>query len=228
MPAARLVPTRTPRSPAAAVLVLHGGGSRGGGAVPVSPTQLSVVRLIPTAHRVAHAGRGQLAVWRLLNSARGWNGTPTPVDDVRWALEQLRERLPPRTPVGLIGHSLGGRAAVLSAGHDDVRCVVALAPWVHPGDGDVDASGRQVLFVHGAADRVANSQRARAAAGRLARTAQVGVIEVRGGGHAMLRRHRTFDGLAAEFTVATLLSRPPADPRTPLGRVLTGASFAVA
>ncbi|UOZ04920.1 alpha/beta hydrolase [Amycolatopsis sp. WQ 127309] len=208
------------------MLVLHGGGSRGGG-VPVSPAQLSVVRLIPTARRVAHAGRGRLAVWRLLNSVRGWDGIPSPVDDVRWALGQLREQLPPGTPIGLIGHSLGGRAAILSAGHDDVRCVVALAPWVHPGDGDVDASGRRILFVHGAADRVANSQRARAAAGRLARTARVGVIEVRDGGHAMLRRHRTFDGLAAEFAVATLLSRPPADPRTPLGRVLTGESFAV-
>ncbi|WP_290052578.1 alpha/beta hydrolase [Amycolatopsis solani] len=224
---ARLLPTRIPRSATAAVVVLHGGGSRGG-AMPVSPTQLSVVRMIPIAHRVAHAGRGRLAVWRLLNSVRGWDGKHTPVDDVRWALDRIREQVPSGTPIGLIGHSLGGRAAILSAGADDVRSVVALAPWVHPQDGDVDAPGRKVLFVHGSADRVASPQRAHAAAERLAHTAQVGVIQVRNGGHAMLRRHRTFDGLAADFAVATLLGKAAADPRGPLGRILGGAASAVA
>ncbi len=188
------------------------------------PTQLSVVRMIPIAHRVAHIGRGRLAVWRLLNSARGWNGRRTPVDDVRWALDRIRTRLPPAIPIGLIGHSLGGRAAILSAGEENVRSVVALAPWIHPRDGDIEAPGRRVLFVHGSADRVASPQRAHAAADRLARTAQVGMIQVRNGGHAMLRRHRTFDGLAADFTAAILLGEPPDDPRGALARVLAGAS----
>ncbi len=222
---ARLIPSRVPRSADGAVLVLHGGR---GGARPVSPAQLSVLRMIPIAHRVARAGRGRLAVWRLLNSARGWERTHTPLDDVRWALTQLRAQLPPRTPVGLIGHSLGGRAAILSAGEDDVRSVVALAPWVHPQDGDVDAAGNRVLIVHGTADRVAHPDRAFAAAHRLTRTARVGVIQVRDGDHAMLRRHRTFDHLAAAFTAATLLDRPTADPGTPLGRILDGEPCAVA
>ncbi|MEV6643818.1 alpha/beta hydrolase [Amycolatopsis sp. NPDC051371] len=224
---ARLFPTRIPRSPAAAVVVLHGGGSRGG-AMPVSPAQLSVVRMIPIARRVAHAGRGRLAVWRLLNSVRGWDCTHTPVDDVRWALDQLRAQLPPATPIGLIGHSLGGRAAILSAGEDGVRSVVALAPWVYAHDGDVDAADRHVLFVHGTADRIASPHRALAAARRLARTARVGVVQVRHGRHAMLRRHRTFDGLAAGFTAATLLDEPLVGARGPLGRILDGASCTVA
>jgi pimeloyl-ACP methyl ester carboxylesterase len=220
--AARLISTRIPRSPAAAVVVLHGGGGRGG-AMPVSPTQLSVLRMIPIAHRVARIGRGRLAVWRLLNSVRGWDGKHTPVDDVHWALKRIREQLPPATPIGLIGHSLGGRAAILSAGADNVRSVVALAPWVHPQDGDIDASGCRFLFVHGSADRVASPQRALVAADRLARTARVGVIQVDSGGHTMLRRHGTFDGVAAEFIAATLLDEPPADPRGPLAQILDGA-----
>ncbi|MEU3623651.1 alpha/beta hydrolase [Amycolatopsis coloradensis] len=220
---ARLIRTRVPRSPTAAVVVLHGGGGRGG-AMPVSPTQLSVVRMIPIAHRVAHVGRGRLAVWRLLNSVRGWDGAHTPVDDVRWALRQLRDQLPPSTPIGLIGHSLGGRAAILASGEANVRSVVALAPWIHPRDGDVDASGRRILFVHGSDDRVASPQRALAAADRLSRTAQVGVIRVAHGGHAMVRRHGTFDGLAAGFTAATLLDEAPDDSHSALARVLAGAS----
>ncbi|WP_285504984.1 alpha/beta hydrolase [Actinokineospora sp. NBRC 105648] len=192
----------------------------------MSPTQLSVVRMIPIAHRVAHAGRGRLAVWRLLNSVRGWNGSHTPVDDVRWALERIRAQLPPDTPIGLIGHSLGARAAILSVGEENVRSVVALAPWVYPHDGDVDATGRRVLVVHGANDRVASPGRARAAASRLARTGQVSVIRVDNGEHTMLRRRKTFEGLAADFTTATLLGEAPDDPRGPLAHVLSGESFA--
>jgi pimeloyl-ACP methyl ester carboxylesterase len=220
---ARLIATQVPRSPEAAVVVLHGGGSRGRSA-PVSQTQLSVVRMIPIARRIARMGGSRLAVWRLLNSVRGWDAAHTPVADIRLALKQIRAQLPSGIPVGLVGHSLGGRAAILTAGDNGVRSVVALAPWVYPNDGDVDASGRQILLVHGTADRIARPQRALAAARRLARTAQVGVIGVRGGKHAMLRRHRTFDALAAQFMATTLHHQPTADPHGPLARALAGAS----
>jgi hypothetical protein len=56
---AKLVEVTSPRNPEAVVLVLHGGAGRG--VVHVSPTQLSVLRMIPTARRVARAGRGRLA-----------------------------------------------------------------------------------------------------------------------------------------------------------------------
>src|ERR1700754_2731116 len=108
----RLIDVYVPERPEGAVLVLHGGASRRG-SMRVSPAQLSVLRMIPIARRMARAGRGRLAVFRLLNSRRGWDASHTPVDDARWALEQISERFEERPPVCLVGHSLGGRAALL-------------------------------------------------------------------------------------------------------------------
>jgi pimeloyl-ACP methyl ester carboxylesterase len=200
----RLIPVAEPRNPEGAVLVLHGGASRQGNPM-VSPTQLSVLRMVPIARRVAGAGHRRLAVYRLLNSTRGWDTTHTPVDDVHWAIDQLHEGLTDRLPVGLIGHSLGGRAAILAGDRPEVRSVVALNPWVYPADGDVDLSGRRVLIVHGTDDRIARPDNSAAAAARLARSAEVSYVRVEGGKHAMLRRHRDFDRLAADFTAAALL-----------------------
>lgn len=204
---ARLVDTRVPRraaGPEGVVLVLHGGASRPGRA-EVSPAQLSVLRMVPVARRIGRAGRGRLAVLRLLNSQRGWDASHTPVDDVAWAMDRVRERFDGR-PVCLVGHSLGGRAALLAGGEEDVRGVVALNPWVYPHD-DADLGGRRVLIVHGTEDRVAPLDRSRAVAHRLARRAAVEYVEVPGGRHAMLRHHRLFERAAADFAVGTLLAR---------------------
>ena len=215
---ARLVDTRVPDRPAGVALVLHGGASRQG-QMPVSPTQLSVLRMVPIAARLAQAGRGRLAVFRLLNSTRGWDAAHTPVDDVVWALDRLRERLGP-LPTSLVGHSLGGRAALLAAGEDDVRSAVALAPWVYPSDGDVRLPpGRRLLLVHGDQDRVASPDRSAEVARRLSSKADVGYVRVAGGKHAMLRHGGTFDRIAADFVTATLLGD---DPRPPVSQVLAG------
>lgn len=171
----------------------------------VSPTQLSVIRMIPTAKAAARAGKGRLAVYRLLNSWRGWDGEHTPVADARWAMGQVRDELGD-LPLGLIGHSLGGRAALLAGAQPGVVSVVALNPWVYPTD-DADLSGRRVLIVHGMRDRVANPARAQVVANNLARTADVEFVGIAEGKHAMLRHGREFDRRAAEFTAETLLSR---------------------
>src|SRR5215217_8196061 len=110
----RLVEVTVPAHAEAVVLVLHGGASRRD-MMLVSPAQLSVLRMVPTAQRIAREGRGRLAVLRLLNSYRGWDSQHTPLDDVRWAVEEVAARYGDR-PVGLVGHSMGGRAALLSAG----------------------------------------------------------------------------------------------------------------
>jgi alpha-beta hydrolase superfamily lysophospholipase len=201
----RLVPVRVPRRPEGVVLVLHGGGARAGG-MRVSPTQLSVLRMVPIARRVARAGHGRLAVFRLLNSTRGWDTQHTPVDDVRWALDAIRERVAADLPVGLVGHSLGGRAALLSADQPGVRSVVALAPFVYVEDAAVDARGTDILIVHGTEDRIAGPQRAEEVARRLQARTHVEFVAVRGGKHAMLRRHGAFSGRAAGFMTETLLA----------------------
>ncbi|WP_395658492.1 alpha/beta hydrolase [Nocardioides sp.] len=202
MAEARLLDTRVPRVPEAAALVLHGGASRPG-SPDVSPAQLSVLRMVPVARRLARAGRGRLAVHRLLNSARGWDTAHTPVDDVRWALDRVRERYGD-LPVALVGHSLGGRAALLAGGASGVRSVVALNPWVYPDD-DADLTGRRVLVVHGTEDRVASLERARSVVRTLRRRTDVELREVPGGKHAMLRHGRVFEDAAARFVVETVL-----------------------
>jgi hypothetical protein len=61
----RLIETAIPEDPRGVVLVLHGGASRPG-RMEVSPAQLSVLRMVPIAGRIGRAGRGRLAVFRLL------------------------------------------------------------------------------------------------------------------------------------------------------------------
>ena len=204
MSEARLVDVSTPRDPRGLVVVLHGGASRGSG-VAVSPTQLSVLRMIPVARRIARVGRGRLGVSRLLNSYRGWDTTHTPVSDAHGAIDALLERHP-GLPVALVGHSLGGRAALLAGGHPAVTAVVALNPWVYPTD-DVDLGGRRVLVLHGTDDRIASPDRSRAVTDRLATRTEATYVEVPGGKHAMLSHRRAFEVPTAAFVADALAVR---------------------
>jgi pimeloyl-ACP methyl ester carboxylesterase len=200
----RLVDVTTPRQPEGVVLVLHGGAHRRGSPM-VSPTQLSVLRMVPIARRIARAGRGRLAVLRLLNSARGWDTRHTPVDDVLWALDQLERHGGALPPVALVGHSLGGRAALLAAADPRVRAADALAPYVYPSDGQARVDGRDILVVHGDRDRIASREGSAAVAQALSNRANVEFLVVDGGKHAMLRHHGAFSGAAARFVAAHLL-----------------------
>jgi predicted esterase len=202
---ARLLTTEIPEHAEAAVIVMHGGASSWG-RVRVSPAQLSVIRMIPIARRVAREGEGRLAVFRLLNSHRGWDTDQTPVRDALWALQEIETRLGERMPVCLVGHSLGGRAALLAAGAPWVRGAVALAPWVLPADVATDIAGRRLSIVHGARDRVADPGRSAGLARALESAgADVTYVRVEGAGHAMLRRRAVFDGLASRFAREMLL-----------------------
>lgn len=218
MSTARLLPTAVPERPEGVVLVLHGGAARTNGHM-VSPTQLSVLRMVPIARRIARAGSGRLAVYRLLNTARGWDTRHTPVDDVTWALGELERQHGTRHPTSLVGHSLGGRAALLAGSQDGVRSTVALNPWLYPSD-EADLSGRRVLVVHGTEDRIAPLDRSVTVASALARTAEsVGLLTVEGAKHAMLRRGRVFEDAAADFVTATLLGD---EVEEPVSRLLLG------
>jgi dienelactone hydrolase len=64
--------------------------------------------------------------------------------------------------VALVGHSMGGRTACRVADHPSVRGVVALAPWLPPGE-PVDAlAGRQLYAAHGRRDRITSAAATRA------------------------------------------------------------------
>ena len=163
--------------------MLHGGASRGE-AVPVSPTQLSVLRMVPTARAAAHAS----SAWpSTACSTPAVAGTPAARRCRRRLGDQDRARAVPVAPVGLIGHSLGGRAALAAGDDPAVRSVAALNPWVYPDD-DFDLRGRRTLFVHGRLDRIAPPARSEAVARRVGRRTVVGFVRMPDGKHAMLRR----------------------------------------
>jgi pimeloyl-ACP methyl ester carboxylesterase len=198
-----------PRSPVhAVVLVLHGGQERS--TRPVRPWSLALLRMYPFAFALRRAGRKDgLAVAQLRHTVRGWNGSArSPVGDARWAVGQLRARFPD-VPIGLVGHSMGGRTALAVADEPGVRSVVALAPWIEPEDPIEAVRGRRVLIAHGSRDRMTDPY-ASAVFAEHARplTAQLTYLDVVGERHALLRRARLWHALAAGFTLGALLNRP--------------------
>jgi alpha-beta hydrolase superfamily lysophospholipase len=189
-------------------LVLHGGRARS--TAPATDRQLAVLRMRPFATALHRAGgRHGLAVARLRNELRGWNGDRRPpVRDAAQALDQLSARFPD-VPIALVGHSMGGRAAVYAAGHEGVRAVVGLAPWLEGGDPVAQLAGRRVLLVHGSRDRMTSAAATVRFAERASRTADaVTFVSVEGGRHAMLARASLWHSLVAGFVTAVLLGEP--------------------
>ncbi|NEB74788.1 alpha/beta hydrolase, partial [Streptomyces sp. SID14478] len=90
--------------------------------------------------------------------------------------------------VVLVGHSMGGRAALAAARAPQVGAVLALAPWCPEGEPVAHLRGKDVVVLHGDRDRVTDPhasvafvERAREAGAR----AQVRLVP--GGDHALLR-----------------------------------------
>ncbi len=106
--------------------------------------------------------------------------------------------------VVLVGHSLGGRAALIAGAADDaVVGVVALNPWLYPTD-DAPLEGRRVLVVHGDADRIAPLASAQSVVRRLARRTTVELVVVPGGKHAMLRHAGAYEQHTRDFVSQVL------------------------
>jgi dienelactone hydrolase len=199
-----------PRGPVRGVaVVLHGGRDKS--TMPVRGRQLAVLRMQPFVRALRRAGRREgLAVVQVRYQVRGWNGAErSPVADVEWALDRLVERFPD-VPIALVGHSMGGRAAMYAAGHDGVRAVVGLAPWLEARDPVRTLAGRRVLIAHGDADRM-TSPKASAAYARAAEAVAESVtfISVAGEHHAMLKRPRLWHALATGFVLGVIFDRRP-------------------
>jgi dienelactone hydrolase len=122
----------------------------------------------------------------------GWNGEAADAfQDVRWSLEQLRAEHGRDVPMILVGHSMGGRAALRAGGEPQVTAVCGLAPWTPPGEPVLHLRGQTVVILHGRGDRWVPA-RLSADFGVRARRAGVRVARFTvAGGHSMLRRaHR--------------------------------------
>jgi pimeloyl-ACP methyl ester carboxylesterase len=176
----------------AAVLVLHGGRVRGRS--PARAWQLSVVRAALVAIDLQRSLRSEaVAVFRLRFAVRGWNGTErSPVADTRAALDSITHRLP-SLPVVVVGHSMGGRAAVEAADHPAVAGVVALAPWLTENHQVETVRGRRLNVLHGTADTWTSPAASASFVQRAATVARSSEFTaVDGGGHFMIRRLGTW------------------------------------
>ncbi|MGH3884488.1 MAG: alpha/beta fold hydrolase [Pseudonocardiaceae bacterium] len=136
------------------VLVLHGGQARSPATVRRRP-QLSYLRMIAFARlRHRRGGRRGMSVRILRYRYRGWDEPERhPVQDARWALTQLRDQHRDASIV-LLGHSMGGRAALRVADHPAVTAVCALAPWTLDDEPVRQLAGRSVLIAHGDRQKV--------------------------------------------------------------------------
>jgi dienelactone hydrolase len=201
-----------PPAPQAAVLLLHGG--RADALTPPPRLNLPSLRMRPFATAILRATRPRpVLVAEVRYRHRGWNGPRgDAARDARHALRELRSLAGP-LPVVLVGHSMGGRAALCAADEPQVQGVVALAPWCPPGEPVTHLAGRTVVVLHDEHDRVTQAgaswefvRRARGAGAR------AGGITMAQGGHAMLRAAPAWHRLAAAATAAILgYSAPPAE-----------------
>ena len=199
--------TLSARGPVRGVALLAHGG-RSTSTRRASRIDAAALRMYPFLLDLHRAGRDSgLAALQLRYRVRGYN-EGDPVADVEWALSEIARRHGD-VPVCMVGHSMGARSVLRCAGHESVRAVVALAPWLPPGEPTVQLAGRTVVMAHGTRDRTTSPARslayalaAREICDRLCR------FEVGGSGHAMLERGRTWQRLVRRAVPAALELRP--------------------
>jgi dienelactone hydrolase len=146
----------------------------------------------------------EVALAYLRYRRRGWNGDAAdPVHDVAAAIGDLRSRHRD-LPIILVGHSMGGRAAIRAAVDPQVTGVVALAPWLPRGEPTQQLAGVDLVVIHGTNDHRTSPELSadysRAAEG-VARSSRY--VAIPGGDHAMLRHAPTWHRSTAD-AVATI------------------------
>ncbi|WP_405014641.1 alpha/beta fold hydrolase [Kitasatospora sp. NBC_01539] len=213
----RLDVHRAAGEPCGAVLLLHGG--RADGLAPPPRVGLAALRMRPFRAAILRGlGDRPVIAASVRYRHRGWNGRHAhAAADARAALDELAPLLGD-APVVLVGHSMGGRAALAAAGHPLVAGVVALAPWCRPDDGTAHLRGRALALLHDERDRVTDARATWVFGARAAGAgARVRAVAMPRGGHTMLRDARRWHRLTAEFAVAILDGRPLPSPPGTLG-----------
>jgi predicted esterase len=183
------------------------------------PSALSYAAQLPFARSLARAGVGDgLAVHVLRYRCRGWNADDAhPAEDAAWAADEVQRRYGD-VPVCLVGHGMGGRAALRAAGHGAVTSVLAMAPWLpeQTTDGPEPVKqlmGRRVLIVHGTNDERTDPELSYRLAERAKKSNRDTCrFEVHSDGNA-LRQHRPeVVALAVDFVRGSLFARSYARP----------------
>jgi alpha-beta hydrolase superfamily lysophospholipase len=195
------------------VLMLHGGEEHG--LKPPSRLNPPLQRMRPFARALRRSPLEEsVGVAEVGYRCRGWNGERADAAaDAEEALAELVEQVGPGVPVVLLGHSMGGRAALRVGGHTSVAGIVALAPWCPPGEPVEQLADHRVVIVHAEHDRVTSPAESLDFAAR-ARTAgtQVARCVIPGSDHAMARRAPTWHRLTTLLTGALLGAWPFPDP----------------
>ncbi|MGW8885045.1 alpha/beta fold hydrolase [Streptomyces sp. NPDC055749] len=183
------------------------------------PSSFSYAAQLPFARNLARAGQEDgLAVHVVRYRWRGWNATDADLAaDAEWAADEVVRRYGD-VPVCLVGHGMGGRAALRAAGHGAVTSVLAMAPWLPDGTDDEaepvrQLAGRRVLIVHGTNDERIDPELSFRLAERAKKSNRdICRFEVHSDGHA-LRQHRAeVVALAADFVRGSLFARSYARP----------------
>ncbi|MEU8348193.1 alpha/beta hydrolase, partial [Streptomyces sp. NPDC048845] len=136
------------------------------------------------------------------------------VEDAAWAVEETVRRYGD-VPVCLAGAGMGGRAALLAAGHPAVTSVLALAPWMPGEDKRAPApdpvkqlAGRRVLMVHGTNDERAEPEFSYRFAERAKKANRdVCRFEVHSDGHRMYQHRAEVLALATDFVIGSVFER---------------------
>ncbi|MFW3171722.1 alpha/beta hydrolase [Geodermatophilus sp. CPCC 206100] len=191
------------RAPTRAVAVFCHGGTVAS-VEPPRERALSLLRMRAIEQFVRAAG-GDLGLDTYVVRYRvaGWNGVAADAyADVRWALSEVRARHGSEVPVALVGHSMGGRAALRAGGDASVRTVCALAPWTPPGEPVDHLRDRTAFVLHGRGDRWVPAAlsadyavRAERAGARIARFTIAG-------GHSMVRRAPVWHAFVRDVVLA--------------------------
>lgn len=219
------LPRLDPASPtgdgsAGVVLVLHGGRPKGRDSA--DGLRLPHLRMVPFGRALARAGGARgVDVEHLRYRYRGWNEPDLdPVRDARWAIDAARARHGDDVRVVLVGHSMGGRAALRVGDDPNVAGVVGLAPWIERGEPwrqlgprAGGSPGPYVLIAHGDRERMTDPALSLWFARQLAAVSdRVARFEVLGDGHAMLRRAGEWHELVSRFALACLGLEPFDEP----------------
>jgi pimeloyl-ACP methyl ester carboxylesterase len=193
--------------PTGLVLMLHGGQAAGTAEVGDRSASWRRSRWMMSQidERLARAGA---SVWLLRYGVRGWNARsasgPSPLPDVRWALDEVR-RTHGSLPVVLLGHSMGARAAVAVADDPDVVGVVALAPWLPADEPTAPLAGKQLAAAHGGSDKITSARQTRAfCRSAEAVASSVEFLDMGRVGHYMFRHIPAWNAFAVSRSLAQL------------------------